>query len=347
MYVLGLNIGPHDAAAALLRDGELRWLVEQERISRRKHAPFEAPTDALRACLDAEGIAAESIDAVAIGWDLRRTPLGGSRRLSPERIRRRLLPELSPDAALPIEWVPHHMAHAASAYHSSGADAAAILVVDAAGEQQATTLARARNGRIEILREWPVSQSLGFFYGYAAEWAGFGRHWGAGKLMGLAAYGRPRPGFVVERRRDGYALLGPDGQPVEDSDWHERTRGRIRLVDMPAGLADTLREQFSRSFPYAPREGEDPIAYADFAASVQQALEEAALGLADEARRHIDASTLLLAGGVAMNCAMVGTLARQASFDRLYVPPVPTDAGVSLGAALVVASGHEPAADDA
>lgn len=41
-----------------------------------------------------------------------------------------------------------------------------------------------------MLRQWDTSLSLGHYYGFAAEWAGL-TVWDAGKLMGLAAYGRP------------------------------------------------------------------------------------------------------------------------------------------------------------
>jgi predicted NodU family carbamoyl transferase len=342
VYVLGLNIGPHDPSAALLRDGSLRWLVEQERISRRKHAVFESPAGAVRACLDAEGIGMDSVDVVAFGWDVGRTRLRGNRRFSPEGIRRWLFPELPPGSMPPVEWVPHHVAHAGSAYYGSGAHAAAILVVDAAGEDQATTLAAARGGRIEVVREWPVTQSLGFFYALASEWAGLGLHWGAGKLMGLAAYGRPEPGLGVRRLPAGYAVVAVDGRPLPRPSSENGSAPQFRLVDMPAGLRAAMTAHFSRRFPYAAREQEDAIAYADFAASVQHALEDAALGLVEEARRQVDAPVLGLAGGVAMNCTMVGRVARSGIFGRVYVPPVPTDAGVSLGAALVAASWREP-----
>jgi carbamoyltransferase len=54
----------------------------------------------------------------------------------------------------------------------------------------------------------------------------------------------------------------------------------------------------------------------------------------------LPAATLVLAGGVAMNCSMIGRLIRSGVFDHVYVPPVPTDAGVSLGGALVEAARH-------
>lgn len=98
-------------------------------------------------------------------------------------------------------------------------------------------------------------------------------------------------------------------------------------------------------FPYAERDvaaGEGAIAYADFAASAQEQIEQALLGLATAARTAVDVPTLVLTGGVAMNCSMIGALVRSGVFEHVYVPPVPTDVGVALGAALVVAEEQQP-----
>jgi predicted NodU family carbamoyl transferase len=335
-YVLGLNIGFHDASAALLRDGALRWLVEEERLIRRKHAIAQAPAGAVRACLAGEGITLDSVDEIAIGWDFRGTPLGNNKRFTEAGLRRLLFPDNPPDRLPPIRWVPHHIAHAASAYHSCGRDDVAILVVDGAGEDQSATIARGCDGRIEILRQWPVSQSLGFFYTAASRWAGFG-DWGTGKLVGLAAYGRPsRDALPLRKRPDGYAFTFPEPELPGLSDSRAvATLGP--LVAYYPTFEASVRPAFCGHFPYMAREGEEPIAYADFAATVQDALEEAMFGLVELARREYGLSTVVLAGGVAMNCTMVGRLVDSALFEHVYVPPVPTDAGVSLGAALVAA----------
>jgi len=332
-YVLGLNLGFHESSAALLRDGELRWLVEQERLSRRKRALGQSPADAARACLAAEGIALEAVDTIAIGWDFSRTPLGRSRRFTDEGLRQLLFPEAHPDHMPAVRWVPHHLAHAACAFHSSGEPEAAVLVVDGAGETQATSLGRADAGGVELVREWPMAQSLGFFYASASKWAGLGE-WGAGKLMGLAAYGRPRPGLPL-RAVDGGYVLDLDVEPEPPADGR---RPRPPMMSFPPAYEAAVAAGFAKHFPYAARTGEDTISYADLAASVQLATEEAMLALATEARRVMDVPALVLAGGVAMNCSMVGRLVREGPFERVFVPPVPTDAGVALGGALAVAS---------
>jgi predicted NodU family carbamoyl transferase len=332
-YVLGLNLGFHESSAALLRDGSLRWLVEQERLSRRKRALGQPPVDAARACLAAEGIGLDLVDAIAVGWDFSRTPLATSRRFTDEGLRRLLFPDAHPDEMPPVRWVPHHLAHAACAFYSSGEREAAVLVVDGAGETQATTLGRAGARGIQILREWPMSQSLGFFYASASKWAGLGE-WGAGKLMGLAAYGRARPGLPLRCADGGYVLdLGVVPEPAPDG-----KRPRLSLMSFPPSYEAAVGAAFAEHFPYVSRTGEDAISYADLAASVQQAIEQAMLSLAAEARRRVEAPALVLAGGVAMNCSMVGRMVRDGPFERVYVPPVPADAGVSLGGALVAAS---------
>ncbi|GAA3734250.1 carbamoyltransferase family protein [Salinactinospora qingdaonensis] len=334
-YVLGVNIGFHDSSAALLGDGALRWLVEQERVSRRKHALAQPPVEAVRACLDAEGIGPESLEAIAVGWDFSGTPLAGNRRFTDEGMRTLLFGTDAPETMPPIRWIPHHLAHAASTCYVNGEPEAAVLVMDGAGETQSTSVGVARDGEIKLLREWPVSQSLGFFYTAASKWAGFG-DWGTGKLMGLAAYGRPQGGMPVRRTGEGYEI-SVDGAPLSIEGPSGRRAAMGPLMAYFPGFEAAVRPSFCGHFPYQERQGEEPIAYADFAASAQEALEEAVLGLVADLREQHDVPALAVAGGVAMNCTMIGRLVRESPFERVYVPPVPTDAGVSLGAALVVA----------
>jgi predicted NodU family carbamoyl transferase len=284
---------------------------------------------------------------VSIGWNFKtgqssREKRGGENKqpdFMDDRVRKTVFPDVSPARMPKIRWVPHHLSHAASAYYTSGVHDAAVIVVDGTGENQSTSIWRGRDGRLEPLREWLPAQSLGFFYGAAAEWVGLGGHWGAGKLMGLAAYGRSRPGLPVSRKNDGYEIAFDKNRPRT---W-ERPWTRLSPMSFDPDYTAEMNEGFARLFPYKERHGEGVIAYADFAASVQQSLEEAMLGVAEEALRLTGSSVLLLAGGVAMNCSMVGRLVRESGFDQVYVPPVPTDAGISLGSALAVA--HETAGD--
>src|SRR6266536_1788238 len=85
MIILGINAYHGDAAAAIVRDGELIAAVEEERFNRIKHcAGF--PTQSIRYCLRAAGIGIEEVDHVGISRDpsahLHKKVLMTARRLS-------------------------------------------------------------------------------------------------------------------------------------------------------------------------------------------------------------------------------------------------------------------------
>jgi carbamoyltransferase len=68
MYILGINAYHGDAAAAIIKDGELLAAVEEERFNRIKHcAGF--PTESVRYCLKVAGIQAEDLDHIGISRD--------------------------------------------------------------------------------------------------------------------------------------------------------------------------------------------------------------------------------------------------------------------------------------
>src|SRR5215218_5074184 len=68
MYILGINAYHGDAAAAIIRDGELIAAAEEERFNRRKHcAGF--PREAIKYCLEVAGVSIEDIDHVGVSRD--------------------------------------------------------------------------------------------------------------------------------------------------------------------------------------------------------------------------------------------------------------------------------------
>ena len=68
MLILGINAYHGDAAAAIVRDGELIAAAEEERFNRVKHcAGF--PTHAIQYCLKAAGVSITEVDHVGISRD--------------------------------------------------------------------------------------------------------------------------------------------------------------------------------------------------------------------------------------------------------------------------------------
>ncbi len=323
-YVVGVNCGTaasHDPSACLIDGrGAIVASIEEERLTRVRHAPRAMPSRAVRHCLNLGGIAPHDVDAVAVGWDEPRvrarhgpgwefeTPrefLAGLGFVGPH----------NPD----IYFIPHHRAHAASVFYASPYDAAAVLVTDGNGEDESVSIFRARRGEPLIrLMSWPRVCSLGYLYEAVSDWLGLGIL-AAGKTMGLAAYGRgidiPDPGWISIINEDLVSLLGSD--PMLN--YHELMKlwraeiVRFAGVDQAATSADGLAN--------------DPVAVR-VAWAAQTTVESAVTWLAGLARKATGLDDLCIAGGVGLNCAANGRLA-----GPVYVPPVPHDAGVALGAA--------------
>src|SRR5690606_31042594 len=137
--------------------------AEEERFSRRKHGkrpvPFstwEVPEQAAQWCLAEAGLSPRDLDAVAYSYapKLARPPTGdltahnweGLRTLYAERAPLFLttaLPGLEPNK---VRFVPHHIAHAASAYLAAPARTCSVLVLDGRGETCSHLSGRAADG---------------------------------------------------------------------------------------------------------------------------------------------------------------------------------------------------------
>jgi carbamoyltransferase len=223
-----------------------------------------------------------------------------------------------------FEFVPHHLAHAASAFYLSPFEKAAVLTLDGYGGDATTSYWHGSGTSLTSLGQVGLPHSLGLVYEQVTGYLGFQPSSDEYKVMALAALGEPR---YADRLRDAIRV-GEEGSytvaPLELERWFGGPRRGGRLE---------------------PR-------HRDLAASVQVVLEETVLALASWLRRATGAHDLALAGGVALNCVMNSRLARDGGFERVWVQPAAGDAGTALGAALIVAlrepgnGARPPAMDD-
>ncbi len=331
-HVLGISAFYHDAAACLLRDGEIVLAVEEERLSRIKH-DHAYPERAIAACLNAAGITAADVDTVVFyektlpklerqleTWILSfPRSLGafvrGMSRYLDGRIDLRRWLERRGGFRGEILFSEHHLSHAAFAFFSSPYPEAAVLVADGVGEWATTSLWRAGPNGIVPEREILFPDSLGLFYSIITAHLGFRVNEDEYKVMGLAAYGKDsfaeqmarilpfceQGGFRIERR---YLRLG----------------GRDRLAS-PA--LDALLGP-----PRAPGAPIDDR-HRNIAHSAQARLEQALLRIEATLPPELP---LCMAGGVALNGAANARLARR---RPLFVPFAPGDSGAAIGAAYV------------
>ena len=360
--VLGISALYHDAAAALVVDGEIVAAAQQERFSRKKHDPA-FPLDAIRFCLREGGVAPDGLTAVAY-YDkplttfvriLKSYVAAGPRgiRTFPKAMSewstKKLWTSLEIERgirslgwAMPKDllYAEHHVSHAAAAFLPSPFERAAIITMDGVGEWATSSIGVGRGRTVELLREQRFPDSLGLLYSAFTAHCGFRVNSGEYKLMGLAPYGEPR---YVDRILGELVELGDDGSLRMD----------LRYFDYLAGRRMT-NKRFDRLFDGPARAPEGPITSreADLARSIQEVVERAVLGTARTARELTGESDVVLAGGVALNCVANGRLLREGPFDRLWVQPAAGDAGSALGCALwayhdVLGHGREVRSTDA
>ncbi|MFH0937610.1 MAG: carbamoyltransferase C-terminal domain-containing protein [Candidatus Daviesbacteria bacterium] len=339
-YLLGVNgysRRTHNASAALLRNGELVAMVEEERFTRRKNAYGEVPHNAIAYCLDSQGIILDDVDVVGIGWDFNRLFQNAGR----------VAPSISDLAKMyfpkdkfqytqypRLELVPHHLAHAASTYFLSGFQDAGILIVDGQGENQSTSLYSARDNNIKLLAEFPVRDSLGYFYEAVSQYIGLSAS-EPGKTMGLAGYGQPIYDFdLIKLLPAGYQinldLNAPQTEIDQQKDaadaWSEYLQQKFGIPNEPSYSYNPLLGRLIRNVVL----GQNQM---DIAASAQRSLELVALHLVNYLRQSAGSKNLCIAGGVGLNCSMNGRIVRERLFDNVFIPPFVNDAGVAVGAA--------------
>jgi carbamoyltransferase len=340
-YVLGLSCFYHDAAAALLKEGEIVAAAHEERFTRKKHdARF--PKNAIAYCLREAGIEDKDLRAVAfydkpftkferiLETHLAYAPKGLRAFLMamPIWLKEKLWPDEEIRAALPgfvgeIVYATHHESHAASTFFASPFNDAAVLTVDGVGEWATTTIGRGERNTLTLLEELHFPHSLGLLYSAFTYYLGFKVNSGEYKVMGLAPYGEPKYSalireHLIDAKEDGSFRLNLD------------------YFDYPVGLKMT-NAKFAKLFGVPARARESALTqeHMDIAASLQEVTEDLMFHLALRAKATAGSKNLCLAGGVALNCVANGKLLRSGEFDHIFVQPAAGDAGGALGAAYV------------
>lgn len=345
IYVLGLNVYDHDVAACLLRDGEIAFAIEKERITREKHATgfYEEVIDY---CLKAEGITMDDIALVVRNCYI----------LPVEEMEERLQYQEAPnflsieerDQAVKhpyflvnsdkIITISHHLAHAYSAFAASPYDEGAVMIVDGVGsycadvtepdptDPKPNPLSREsesyytfKGKELHTLKKVYMTPARGFFSDDFFNMPGLGAlysrvssyifgDWNkCGEVMGLAPYGRPNqmPSLLSMK---GEELIVPPWDAKLNRPWLEETG-----------------EDWEQS--------PDMQHWRDLAWQVQDDTETVLLERARWLKQKTGAENLVVAGGVALNCVANGRMVRETDFKNIWFQPAAGDNGIALGCA--------------
>jgi carbamoyltransferase len=352
-YTLGINAAYHDCAACLVADGALVAAAEEERFTHVKHGkravPFSAwqlPYHAIDFCLREANIRLTDVAHVAYSYDptqLASWPDAPEATISlPLHPSAHVRPGTAPWEALfmcyianaprqlaggaphalksrfegarhdgPFRWhyVEHHAAHEASAYLAAPFDDCAVLTMDGRGERVTTSYGLYRDGRYRRIKHIELPNSLGLLYERITEHLGFLRSSDEYKVMALASFGE-------DAYRSAFRELV---RYVGDGEY------RVTEIDLERALGAARR----KGEPFDKR-------HQDIARSLQVALEETVLQMAEWLHRETKADALCMAGGVALNCVLNARVRDKGPFRSIWVQPAAGDAGTALGAALLV-----------
>lgn len=341
MYILGLN--DSNSAASLIRDGTLIAAAREERFDRIKFSD-SYPTRAVDFCLKTAGVTLKEIDHVVFAWNpghelepqdsasavrfhkhfLHYIPNNLLRHIRGNKNNKRIA-SLNEhiqftEGEINLHFVPHHHAHAASAFFVSPYDHAAILTIDAYGDDLTHQFFSGSSNSLTPLSRTLFPHSMGQVYAALTQFLGYRANSDEWKVMGLSAYGSPVYYDQFSK------LIRFDGN-----------RGELRInLDFfsyylwsPRRYSDEFIEMFG---PERQPDEELTERHINIASSFQLRVEDVVLEMCRYLAKITGSDTLCLAGGVAMNSKMNGRILAETPFHQVWVQPSADDAGASLGA---------------
>lgn len=293
MIILGINETSHDASLSLIKDGEILFAGHAERYSKKKNDWYNNKDIYL--------------DMLNYG-----TPTHIAYYEHPQLKRSRILlkggaadwkPNIPMD--LPVKYFNHHYSHACAGYYTSTFKDAVIVVLDAIGEYNTSTIWVGERNKVKLVKKFNYPFSFGLFYSAFTKLVGLKPNEEEYIFMGMAAYGDPKRywkkvyGYFPSIKKQKYNFH------KGINDWNEHIG---------------YQEQF------------------DIAAAVQKVYELRLIEFMQYAKAETGKKNLVFMGGCALNCAANTMLWK--IFDDVWIMPNPGDAGSSLGAAAALYSKH-------
>lgn len=348
-YILGIHAYSHDSSACLLKNGKIVCLFEEERFNRKKHSS-EFPINAILNCLKFENISLNQIERICFSArpdleifgnlkyflsglpatiSLLKSEMGIDTGLSEfQRIKKYLFLKSEFKKYFPNNNIPkisnfeHHLCHAASAYYCSPFSRAAVITWDGRGESNTTAFFVGAKANLKKISEVKVPHSIGNIYSAFTSFLGFKPTYDEWKVMGLSAYGKPQYYNEIEKM---IYVKGLNFE-IDLSYFRYHTHGHNSWFSTK--LNHLLGPPRSKSEKITER-------HQNIACSLQRVIEDKGLALAINLHKHTNEDNLCIAGGVAQNILLNSKIISNSGFKNIFIQPVCTDAGNSLGAAKI------------
>ena len=334
MYIIGISAFYHDSSVCLFKDNRLIFACEEEKFSGIKH-DSSFPQKTLDHIFKKFNLNSKNIQAVCyyenpklkrdrvilnIKKNFFKNPLFCLKSLFKitniindvdERLKK-----ISPN----VFYSDHHQSHLYYSFYTSPFHESACLSVDGVGEIDTLSFGIGGYKGISYTTLAKYPHSLGLYYTAMTTFLGFKPNEGEYKMMGLASYGNPETYYEKVKEliqfKNGKLLCNMDVFCWDRSD----------TIMFNEKLEDILG--------IGARITKDPIdkIHEDLAASVQKVYEDVLFDIIKSLRNVTDNTNLSLSGGCAYNGTANGKITQKTQFNRLWIPPAPSDAGSSIGA---------------
>jgi carbamoyltransferase len=294
MIILGVNETSHDASVSLIKDGEILFAGHAERYSKKKNDWYVNDN------LIQDALQYGKPDYVAYY----EKPLLKRSRLFLRGGSGDWLPKFDIDN-IPRKSFKHHYSHACAGYYTSPFNDAVIVVLDAIGEYNTSTIWVGEGDKIRLKYKQNYPVSFGLFYSAFTQLIGLMPNQEEYIMMGMAAYGDWTKYY---RKVDSYF-------PKYDQQKYNFHKG---INDW--GWIESEQDKF------------------DIAAAVQFVYQQRLNEFMHMAYSLTGKDNLVFMGGCALNSS-ANTLLWNI-FSDVWIMPNPGDAGSSLGAAAALYGKH-------
>ena len=293
MIILGINETSHDASVSLIKDGEILFAGHAERYSKQKNDWY------VNDSLIKDALQYGTPDHIAYY----EKPLLKASRLALRGGSGEWKPRFNIEG-IPRKSFSHHYSHAAAGYYTSNFNDAVIVVLDAIGEYNTSTIWTGEANKIKLKYKQNYPVSFGLFYSAFTQLIGLMPNQEEYIMMGMAAYG----------------------------DWTKH----YKKVNEYFPSHDNQKYNFHKGITdWGWVSEEDKF---DIAASVQMVYEQRLNDFMRMAKSLTGKNNLVFMGGCALNSS-ANTLLWNI-FDMIWIMPNPGDAGSSLGAAAALYGKH-------
>ena len=351
MYILGLNAYHGDCSACLFKDNKIIAAIEEERITRIKHAAG-FPINSIKFCLEFAKINLDQIDYIAINRNpnlriINKILYALKNILKTKNFFERIKnfkkinsldaefeKHFNVKVSKKIILVDHHLSHAASSVFMSKFNDCNFVTIDGFGDFVSTTIGFYRDNKINKIQEVQFPHSLGLFYTAITQFLGFKKYGDEYKVMGLSSYGKPlfyneinqlvkfddKKLFELnlkyfKHHDEGIEMSWIEGEPKLGNVYSNKL---IDLIGNERGKDEKITQT-----------------HMDIASSAQQVFEEIVIKILNKLYEINKCENISLSGGCAMNSVMNGKILKKTKNKKVYINHSPADSGGGIGAAII------------